>query len=111
MNVNQLVLESLNYEIKPSGISGKGVFAKIPLSSNVNLGTAFIKHKNTTNPDVDYSRTDLGAFVNHSISPNIKIVKSGKIYLYVTTTFIKKGQELLIDYRTFPWEGERSFIK
>jgi hypothetical protein len=103
------IQEIKNYEVKTSRIHGKGIFAKTDLPSGINLGVAFTKIRNTGTPDKDYKRSVLGIYVNHSTSPNIKLSKMGNNFFYITIKNIRKGQELLINYYNFPWEGERSF--
>jgi len=103
------------WSIKPSKY-GKGIFSNIYLSEAENgegifLGLAFTKTKNTGNPDQDYARTELGAYVNHSNKPNIELVQQGKKFLYMVKNEIPKDTELTIDYNTFPWEGKRDFAK
>ena len=108
----QVLFETRNYKISKSKTHGKGIFATIDLEPGVNLGLAFIKNKNTGDPDVDYTRKDLGIYVNHSDKPNVRLVGgNSKHILYVTTGFIRKGDEIVIDYKTFPWDGDRSFVK
>ena len=101
--------ESYNYEIKKSKISGKGIFAKINLDKNNNLGIAFKKISNTGNDDKDYERTKLGQYINHSNSNNLDLMQSGTVFFFVTNREIKKGEELIFDYKKFPWEGKRDF--
>ncbi len=104
------IQETKNYIVKSSGIHGKGVFATIEFPrTGVNLGVAFTKIKNTGVPDKDYKRTDLGIYVNHSKTPNIRLTKTRNKYYYITTKKVKKGQEFFIDYHKFPWEGKRTF--
>lgn len=67
----------------------------------MNLGLAFTKIKNTGNPDIDYLRTKLGAFINHSEKPNLKLIKKDNKFYYVTSRNIIKNEELFLDYNEF----------
>lgn len=42
------------------------------------------KISDTNNTDIDYLRTDLGAFVNHSKNNNLILSEKGKKFVYVT---------------------------
>ncbi len=110
--IYQLIQESVDpmYIIKKSDIHGTGIFAKVNLKKDTNLGTAFKKVKNTGKPDTDYTRTSLGIYTNHSNTPNIKIIVIGNIIKYTTLKLCKKGEELLLDYKTLPFQGERDFV-
>lgn len=97
------------YEVKDSGIHGKGTFATIDVSNGTDMGLAFGRVGNTGNDDKDIERTPLGTYTNHSNHPNCKVVATGKSYHFVTIKHIKKGEELTVDYQTFDWEGKRDF--
>jgi len=71
---------------------------------------AFEKVKNTGNPDQDYTRTDVGKYINHSNKPNMKLHRIKNIFYYRSIDYIRGGMELTIDYKTFPWEGKRDFV-
>jgi SET domain-containing protein len=79
------------------------------LDTGENLGLAFERIAKTENPDNDFKRTDFGAFVNHSKNPNLELAKENKKFYYKTLREIKTGEELTLDYQTFPWEGKRDF--
>ena len=86
--------------IKTSGISGLGLFANQDINKATNLGTTHIKIDDTI------LRTPLGGFINHSNTPNgVKVellLSEGsdrKKWNLMTTQDIKKGEEILVDYR------------
>ncbi len=97
--------------IKKSNISGKGVFAFRDLGKNLNLGLAFERINNTGNPDKDYRRTKLGAFVNHSSDGNLTLKQIDNKIFYFTKRKVGEGEELLLDYNLFSWEGKKDFTK
>ena len=97
--------------IRKSSISGRGVFAFKNLEKNLELGIAFTRISDSGNADNDYSRTDLGAFVNHSKNSNLILKQKGRKIIYITKRGIRKNEELFLDYEDFPWEGKRDFIK
>lgn len=92
--------------VKKSGIAGKGVFSKVPLKKNTELGLAFRGRSPQS-----MKRTDLGAFTNHSNQPNVKFIKKDDEYHFVLLKDIQKNEELFIDYNKFDWEGKRDFAK
>jgi len=109
--VSNILSESSTYfKVGKSKIHGKGILATSNIPSNTNLGIAFTKVKNTGKPDLDYERTPLGVYVNHSKQPNVKLDIKGKKFYYITIKPVKKNEELFLNYATFPWEGERSFV-
>jgi hypothetical protein len=95
--------------IRESNISGKGVFAVEDIEKDKSLGIAFTKVSDTGDEDVDYTRTELGAFVNHSTDDNLILIKDNDTFIYVTKCKILKDSELLFNYENFPWEGKRNF--
>jgi len=90
---------------------GLGCFAKNNIPKNTILGLAFRGNTPSTT-----KRTELGANTNHSCTPNAKLVykKDSKgiteIY-FKSTKNIKKGEEILINYNEFKFEGKRDFAK
>jgi GNAT superfamily N-acetyltransferase len=98
------------FVVKRSKIAGQGAFLNVPLMYRGSILKAFEKVKNTGNPDNDYVRTELGKYVNHSEKPNLTL-RQFKTRFYFTNKNkpIKHGDELTVDYRTFPWEGKRDF--
>lgn len=113
------------WEIRDSKIHGKGVFATANLRPNQILGVAIVftpKNYNYQYGDIvgvdntgRYPRNfiitkNLGAYVNHQPCPvaNIKLVKHGEKYYFVTTDFVYFGQELTINYDCLPPFLEKS---
>lgn len=99
------------FKISKSAIAGQGVFAVQDIDKGTGLGIAFERKDTTGDPDKDIHRTELGAMVNHSESPNLLLKHDGKIYSYDTKKKVKEGDELTVDYSTFPFDGERDFAK
>lgn len=97
------------FYIKSSRIHGKGVFARIQLPINTNLGPGFVKIRKTGDPDRDYARTKLGKFINHSDYPNLDIKNIRWKYYIITNRSINEDEELTLDYNTIPWEGRKGF--
>ena len=91
--------------IKPSLISGLGLFATAGIAQGTNLGTTHIK------VDGKIFRTPLGGFINHSDNPNCVKVESvtrqrvTPLYDHdftkwdlVTIKDIEAGEELTVSY-------------
>ena len=90
--------------IKPSLISGLGLFATAGIAQGTNLGTTHIK------VDGEIFRTPLGGFINHSDEPNCEKVKltftveeDQPAYKFnrwnlITIKDIKEGEELTLKY-------------
>ena len=85
--------------IKESKVQGLGLFATKDFDKDVVLGIVHIKNKNFPH---GYIRTALGAFYNHSDTPNC-INLAGfwhqlPVKYLVTTRTIKAGEELTVYY-------------
>lgn len=84
-------------EIRKSRIHGKGLFTLIRLPANKDLGITHIKN-NSGKFHSDLIRTPLGGFINHSSSPNCKLIKEDGIYNLVTLEEISPWSELTLSY-------------
>jgi len=88
-------LGSYKIAVSNSNINGKGVFATAQIEANEIIGPARI----------DGKRTPIGRYVNHSISPNAKMIDfNGDIYLVALTDINGckggyLGEEITTDYR------------
>lgn len=110
MRLEQINGNMRKWKIDKSSIHGYGIFANQNLDLKDNLGLGFEKVKNTGKPDSDYRRTMLGMMINHSDQPNVELFNIKNKYYIITLKKITSGKELLIDYSSFPWDGERNFI-
>jgi hypothetical protein len=104
-----LQTKPVKYRVDESPVSGEGVFAEENVERNQIVGIAFKKAEESDDPDISYLRTLLGAKVNHSDKPNLYLRKYKQYYFYVAKRNIGRGEELFIDYSTFPWEGKTDF--
>ncbi len=73
------------------------------------VGLAFKIVGDSGNLDKDIYRTRLGAMVNHSSSPNLRLEKAGSKYYFYAKKALSKNDELTVDYKTFDFEGKRDF--
>ena len=89
-----------NLTINKSKIDGLGLFATKKIDKNTNLGISHIKYKSDFF-DQDYIRTPLGAFVNHSESPNCCLVYNGDINYLKVIKDIKINEELTTKYTLY----------
>ena len=81
--------------IKKSYIEGLGLFANNNLSINTNLGISHVKDDRFEN---GYIRTPIGAFVNHSDTPNCEFYNDGDYIMLRTIRNINEGNELTAEY-------------
>ena len=58
--------------IKKSNIDGLGLFSTCDIAEGYNLGITHIANDNFEN---QYIRTPLGGFINHSNTPNCRLIK------------------------------------
>ena len=88
--------------IKESAVQGLGTFATKDFKANIVLGIAHIKNKNFPH---GFIRTALGAFYNHSETPNCKSLQGfwhqlPVVYL-MSIKDIKAGEELTAKYTLY----------
>ena len=81
--------------IKESKIHGLGLFAKVSMKNNYEIG---ITHIRDTFFDDGYVRTPLGGFFNHSETPNCECYTDGRFLKLRTIKPIKAGEEVTVKY-------------
>jgi len=85
-------------KLKDSSIHGLGLFANKNIKKNVCLGVTHIQDDRFED---SYIRTALGAFFNHSETPNVDIVAAGDILLLVSNRDIAQGEEITARYTLY----------
>lgn len=81
--------------IKPSMIEGLGLFA----TKKIKKGHIFgITHVWDTDFENSYIRTPLGAFFNHSETPNSDCYVEDRFLMLRTLRDIEKGEEITVKY-------------
>tara|TARA_Y100001937_G_scaffold126618_1_gene196341 strand:+ start:7128 stop:7424 length:297 start_codon:yes stop_codon:yes gene_type:complete len=81
--------------IKESEIHGLGLFAKVDIKEDYEIG---ITHIRDDFFDDGYIRTPLGGFFNHSEVPNCECYSEGRFLKLRTIAPIKAGEELTVKY-------------
>jgi len=84
--------------IKPSTIDGLGLFTNIDIDNNFTIGVTHVKDPRFED---GYIRTPLGAFINHSDTPNGEFYEDGDFMKVRTLTKIKSGDELIVTYQWY----------
>lgn len=84
--------------IKESNIEGLGLFSTCNIEEEHNLG---ITHIENTDFENGYIRTPLGGFINHSNTPNCKIVNNGTVLVLITKQPIPADTELTTFYALY----------
>ena len=112
---NETFIESL-YHIKESNIHGKGAFASVKLNKDSDLGVIVVKGENNIrffrryntdrffkdkNQKTFKEHRGLGRYLNHSDTPNCRIIVNNNTCSLQTITEIKEGEELTAHYRPF----------
>ena len=124
-------LKNTYCRLKPSKISGVGVFAvrDIPKNQNPFQGIKYNYHELKTSdfknfdkevlkmidnlfvigkngkvwvPESGLNGMDVSFFVNHSENPNLKTIDDGSNF--ITLRKVKKGEELTVSYGTYDWK-------
>jgi SET domain-containing protein len=102
MSIRKDIKDEYSYSVNDSRIHGKGIFAKDDIKKGKKSLACIL-----TDEDLLYS--DLGKYINHSKSPNCKLVDDGsRNFLVVTLNDIKDGDEMLIDYDNNPHGFQKS---
>lgn len=84
--------------IKKSNIEGLGLFSTCCITQGFKLGITHVKNSYFEN---GYIRTPLGGFINHSNSPNCKLVKNGTVLELTTKQKIFANTELTTCYSLY----------
>jgi SET domain-containing protein len=84
--------------IKPSGIEGLGTFSIEPIKVGTTLGITHIYNENFED---NLIRTPLGGFINHSETPNCKLVDVNDRKILVTLKPISTDEELTLKYTIY----------
>lgn len=98
--------------IKNSSIEGLGLFSKDYIGKDKIIGISHLVDDRFPN---NLCRTPIGGFINHSDTPNIRMVdakfnRNGEIvfngepncYVFITNNEILDGEELSVNYRLTP---------
>lgn len=84
--------------IKPSKLHGLGLFATTKIPKGAVLGTTHVIDNSAKDGLI---RTPLGGFINHSYSPNVRIIEGEETWVLISEKEIEKGEELTIDYTPY----------
>jgi len=84
--------------IAPSDIEGLGLFATSDIDATLELGITHIEDDRFLNGLI---RTPLGGFINHSDTPNCKLVESDDKKHLIVIKDVKKGEELTLKYKIY----------
>jgi hypothetical protein len=84
---------ALKTKIGKSDIQGKGLLANMQLSAGSDVGVSHVD---------DWPTEEIGAFYNHSETPNAMSIKNGKKRNVVVMKDVAPGEEITLDYRKQP---------
>ena len=85
------------FTIKESEIDNLGLFTEVSIDKGFNAGITHVTDPIT----MQLYRTPLGGFINHSETPNAKIVEVQRIrYLYFLRD-IEPGEEITVKYTMY----------
>jgi len=86
--------------IKKSKIHGLGLFAKENIVGHLSLGYShlFAPTEIADKFHCELVRLPLGGFINHSDTPNCRILKTPHGHILWTSKLISKNKELTLDY-------------
>jgi len=85
----------------PSKIEGLGLFTKASIDKGVNLGITHVTDPMT----MQLFRTPLGGFINHSDTPNAKIVEIQRFRYLYTLQDLDPLQEITVTYTMYKVGG------
>ena len=84
--------------VQKSGIEGLGLFATEDIPVGEVIGITHVWDERFKD---NYIRTATGAFINHSETPNIKLVTDSDMRYGKALRHIKKGEELCTQYTLY----------
>ncbi len=84
--------------VQKSGIEGLGLFANEDLPVGEAIGVTHVWDERFKD---QYIRTATGAFINHSETPNLKLITDGDMRYGKTLRHIKKGEEITTQYTLY----------
>ena len=84
--------------VQKSGIEGLGLFATEDIPVGEVIGITHVWDERFKD---NYIRTATGAFINHSDTPNIKLVTDNDMRYGKALRYIKKGEELSTQYTLY----------
>lgn len=86
-----------------SSLGGKGIFASKNIKAKQKIGIVYFQVASSGTPDERYNRTELGCLVSFS-TPNAHVEKGTKNeFDLVATRDIRKGEEIFISKKNYPW--------
>ena len=77
---------------------GLGLFATSDINATLELGITHIEDDRFLNGLI---RTPLGGFINHSDTPNCKLIESDDKKYLIVMKDVKKGEELTLKYKIY----------
>lgn len=87
--------------IMPSKIEGLGLFTKASIEKGVDLGITHVRDPIT----MQLFRTPLGGFINHSDTPNAKIVEIQRFRYLYTLQDLDPLEEITVTYTMYKVGG------
>ncbi len=93
-----------NVHIKDSSIHGQGLFAKEDISKDTELGESHVFLMLNFDGDTrewerkEWLRTPLGAFINHSDTPNAIVEIRYNTAFLIVISDVKAGEEITVTY-------------
>ena len=90
--------------ISHSKIEGLGLVATVDIPAKISLGISHVRDDRFEN---NHIRTPLGGFINHSDTPNCKIIldMENLCFILETAAEIKAGEELTLKYSLYDVKG------
>lgn len=84
--------------IMPSKIEGLGLFALKKIHKDISLGKTHIFNKGRENEPI---RTPLGGFINHSDTPNCRLLEIDNINYLIANRDIEPLEEITLKYKMY----------
>jgi len=93
--------ENAPFSIRPSNISGVGLFTDSTSSftSGQNVGWAFTKFSNTGSFMYDYIESNIGMYINDSQTPNVSVISTPQGLMMKAATNIAPNTEIIARYQ------------
>ncbi len=90
----------MKWKVAKSKIHGNGVFAAINIKKGEDVGVAMPMVKDTER-ERKFQRNTFGLLINDSTKPNVKCVKVGNDWHFISLRPIAENEEIVVNYQDY----------
>jgi hypothetical protein len=90
----------MKWKVAKSKIHGNGIFAAADIGKNEDIGVSIPMLEDTQN-ERKFQRNTFGLLINDSLKPNVKCVKQGNNWHFVSLRPIAEDEEIVVNYQDY----------